>query len=460
MKLVLLSGGSGKRLWPLSNDVRSKQFLKMLRNKHGKLESMVQRIWGQLQSHGQFEQVYLSTNKAQVDLIQSQLGMEVPVIIEPESKDTFGAIALAASYLHSVQAVPNQEVIAIMPVDPYVDAPFFQHILQLEGAITQSGAELALIGVTPTYASTKYGYIVPGKAETSRVDPQEYRNVRCFKEKPTESEARKLCEQNSLWNCGVFAFRLGYLLGEMEKRRIPTDYQELVKQYESLPKISFDFEIVEKSQKTVVIPYKGYWKDLGTWNTITEEMNARIVGRGYMNEECVNTHVINELDLPVVTIGISNAVVAVSQDGILVADKAQSHLVKEVVKEYHHRPMFEERRWGWYQVINFRKMDNGMETLTKKLFVQAGKNLSYQYHLQRSEVWVVVAGEGDFVLNDRVRTIRTGDVLQIPQGAKHGIKAMSDLEIIEVQLGAKLVEEDIVRLSMNWDEIKTWTNQG
>ncbi|MFD2369939.1 sugar phosphate nucleotidyltransferase [Brevibacillus sp. GCM10020057] len=460
MKLVLLSGGSGKRLWPLSNDVRSKQFLKMLRNQHGEWESMVQRIWGQLQTYGQFDEVYLSTSKAQVDLIQSQLGMDVPVIIEPESKDTFGAIALAAAYLHTACGVSNQEVIAVMPVDPYVDSPFFQHILQLEGALADSGAQLALIGVEPTYPSTKYGYIVRDEEETCPGDGRGYQNVRSFKEKPTESEARKLCEQQALWNCGVFAFQLGFLLGEMEKRGIPTDYELLLNRYESLTKISFDLEIVEKSQKTVVIPYKGYWRDLGTWNTLTEEMNARIVGRGYMDEECTNTHVINELGLPVVTIGIPNAVVAVSHDGILVANKAKSHLVKEVVKEYEHRPMYEERRWGWYQVMNFQKMDNSTETLTKKLFIHAGKNLSYQYHLQRSEVWVVVAGEGDFVLDGRLQHIQPGDVLQIPQGAKHGIKAVSDMEIIEVQMGAKLVEEDIVRLGMTWDEISKWTQHG
>ncbi|MGG1664104.1 sugar phosphate nucleotidyltransferase [Brevibacillus sp. NRS-1366] len=455
MKLVLLSGGSGKRLWPLSNDVRSKQFLQMLRNPNGEMESMVQRIWRQLSSNHLTEEAFISTSKSQVDLIQNQLGTNVQLIIEPESRDTFPSIALAATYLYSKRSVDLCEIITVMPVDPYVEELFFTKMKQLEETIIKSGSDIALIGVTPTYPSTKYGYMIPRKEEG---DKQAYQTVHSFKEKPSEEEAMRLLEQHALWNCGVFAFRLGYIIELLEEKGWPTEYDRFIQLYESLPKISFDYEVVEKAGNVVVIPYERSWKDLGTWNTLTEEMDVNFVGRGFMGEDCTNTHVINELDLPVAVIGLSDMVVAVSPDGILVSDKAKSHLVKNVMKDMNQRPMFEERRWGWYHVLDYQKMFEKEEILTKRLHIHAGKNLSYQYHRERSEVWVIVAGEGEFVKDDCLSLVGPGDVLQIPVGAKHGIKAINDIDIIEVQMGSRLEEEDIIRLFMSWEELKAYLN--
>ncbi|WP_379971140.1 sugar phosphate nucleotidyltransferase [Ectobacillus sp. sgz5001026] len=454
MKLILLSGGSGKRLWPLSNDSRSKQFLKMLTCSGNELESMVQRLWRQLDLNQLLDISYISTSVTQVDIIQSQLGTQIPLIIEPERRDTFPAIILAATYLYSIIGVDLNEVITVMPVDPFVENQFFDKVKDLEGVIKQSGMDIVLIGVNPTYASTKYGYIIPDNAERNNQQSQTYINVKGFKEKPTEEQAQQLIEQHALWNCGVFAFKLGYMINQLEKRGLSTQYDEIIRNYERLPKISFDYEIVEKAEKVAVIPYKGYWKDLGTWNTLTEDMQSNIIGRGSMSDDCINTHLINELDIPVVVLGTSNMVVATSPDGILVTDKSTSHHVKEIVKDLGQRPMFEERRWGWYRVLDYKKSTEGIEVLTKRLCVFAGKNLSYQYHHKRSEVWTVVEGEGEFVLDDELSYVKMGDVLHIPLGAKHGIRAIKDLEIIEIQMGSKLEEEDIVRLFMSWEEMK------
>ncbi|MFF2448921.1 sugar phosphate nucleotidyltransferase [Neobacillus sp. NPDC058068] len=453
MKLILLSGGSGKRLWPLSNDSRSKQFLKMLPRSEGELESMVQRIWRQLELNQLLKSTYISTSKAQVDILQCQLGTEVPLIIEPERRDTFPAIALAATYLCSI-GVNRNDVIIVMPVDPFVENQFFNKIKELEDVILESSMDIALIGVNPAYASTKYGYIIPEKNEMKRQQAQEYLNVTGFKEKPTEEMAERLVKQQALWNCGVFAFKLGYMLNQLEKRGLPTQYDQVIEHYNNLPKISFDYEIVEKAERIAVTPYNGYWRDLGTWNTLTEEMQTNILGRGSMSQDCINTHLINELDLPVVVLGTSNVVVATSPDGILVSEKSVSHQVKEIVKDFEQRPMFEERRWGWYRVLDYKKSADGMDVLTKRLFIFSGHNLSYQYHHNRSEVWVVVEGEGEFVLDDKLSYVKKGDVLTIPVGARHGIKASKDLEIFEVQMGSKLEEEDIVRLFMSWEEMK------
>ncbi|MEK5325854.1 sugar phosphate nucleotidyltransferase [Aeribacillus sp. FSL M8-0254] len=449
MKLVLLSGGSGKRLWPLSNDARSKQFLKVLENQNGELQSMVQRVWGQLGNVGLADSAVIATSKSQVDMIQSQLGQDVPIIIEPMRRDTFPAIALASVYLYSVEGIRLDEVITVLPVDPYVEDRFFHRVKDLEETVLASGTDLALIGVEPTYPSAKYGYIVPA----SKSSDSDYLRVSHFTEKPTEEKAKELIRQGALWNCGVFAFKLDYMISLLKEKGLPIQYDELSKQYHKLPKISFDYEVVEKAQHIVVLPYDGYWKDLGTWNTLTEEMATNQIGKGVIAAS-ENTHLINELDIPVTVLGVSNAIVAVSPDGILVSDKAASPKIKELVSDFDQRPMYEERRWGWYRVLDYTRFEDGREVLTKRIGVTAGKNLSYQMHYHRSEVWTIIKGEGEFAFNGEIRRVKPGDVLEIPVGAKHGIKAITDLEFIEVQTGTELIEEDIVRIYMTWEEVE------
>lgn len=449
MKLVLLSGGSGKRLWPLSNDSRSKQFLRVLRNKNGQLESMVQRVWNQLETANLAQSTVIATSRSQVDMIINQLGSSVPLIIEPERRDTFPAIALAATYLYSVEGIGLNDTVVILPVDPFVEVSFFQRIRDLEEVLSSSNADLALMGVNPTYPSTKYGYIVPKDAKSN----QEYIEVDHFKEKPSEEQAASLIENYSLWNCGVFAFKLKFIISLLIEKEWPIQYDELIKQYNRLPKNSFDYEVVEKTNKIVALPYEGSWKDLGTWNTLSEEMSLMQIGKGVISEDSTDTHLVNELNIPVAVLGVENAVVAASPDGILITNKQASPRVKTLLEGLEQRPMFEERRWGWYRVLDNVKYDDEDEVLTKRIMLKAGKNLSYQQHFFRSEVWTITKGEGEFVLNDQISHVRKGDVLKIPVEAKHGIKAITDIEIIEVQAGEKLVEDDIVQIYMDWDEV-------
>lgn len=450
MKLILLSGGSGSRLWPLSNNARSKQFLKVLKNENQELKSMVQRVWGQLNEVGLAESTIIATSKSQVEMIQSQLNSHVDLVIEPVRRDTFPAIVLAASYLYSVKKASMEEVVSVLPVDPYVEARFFERIFDMEAALKKSQADIALIGVQPTYPSSKYGYIVP---ETS-TETSDYYFVNRFVEKPEENLAKNLINDGALWNCGVFSFKLGYIMNLLEQMGLPTNYDELLDQYEDLPKISFDYQVVEKAENIIVLPYDGYWKDLGTWNTLTEEMASGLIGKGVISSECENTHLINELDIPVAVMGLSNLVVAASPDGILVSDKDASPRIKEVVSKFVNRPMYEERRWGWYKVLDHSKFDDGNEVLTKRIGIKAGKNLSYQFHHQRSEVWTIVKGEGVLVLNGKLSVVKPGDVIQIGKGDHHALKAVTELEFIEVQSGSELIEEDIVRVIMNWEEIE------
>ena len=288
----------------------------------------------------------------------------------------------------------------------------------------------------------------------SKQDSHPFLKVSHFWEKPKEAQARELIAQQALWNCGAFAFKLGYILSILEKMGLPTDYLKLINTYVSLPKISFDYEVVEKAKDVVAIRYDGEWKDLGTWNTLTEEIATPIIGNGVLSEDCMEAHLINELDIPIIVLGLSNVVIAASPDGILVTDKQASPRVKDLVNGFEQRPMFEERRWGWYRVLDHTTYENGHEILTKRIGVVAGKSLSYQLHYQRSEVWTITNGEGEFALDDVIYEVKQGDVLHIPVGAKHGVRARTDLEFIEVQAGSDLVEGDIVRIFMSWDEVE------
>lgn len=411
---------------------------------------MVQRVWGQLDAVGLGQSSLIAASKSQIDMIQSQLGNSVTQIVEPVRRDTFPAIALAAAYLYSVENLGLDEVVVVLPVDPYVEVEFFNKVKELENVLEQSGADLALMGVTPSFPSEKYGYIVQELNEDNKL----YAKVSHFREKPNESAAKDLIEQHALWNCGVFAFKLGFMIDLLKEKGLSTQYEELLQNYSEMPKISFDYEVVEKAEHIVALRYDGDWKDLGTWNTLTEEMPHALVGEGIFTKNSENTHVVNELDIPVVVLGISNAVVAVSPDGILVTDKETSPFVKNIVNDFDLRPMYEERRWGWYRVLDQTTFPNGNMVLTKRISILEGKNISYQLHNKRSEIWTIISGDGQFALDGIVTRVKPGDVLSIPVGSKHAIRAVSNLEFIEVQMGSNLIEEDIERILMTWEEVE------
>lgn len=327
---------------------------------------------------------------------------------------------------------------------------FFEKIRSLEDILTESRADLALVGVKPIFPSQKYGYIVP---ETSGYQNNMYVPVKSFKEKPDLALAKELISEEALWNCGVFSFRLSFILDYLKELNIPTDYKVLVNNYDMLPKISFDYEIVERAKNIVVAPYNGYWKDLGTWNTLTEEMSSNIVGKGVISDELKNSNIINELQIPIVLMGLENAIVAASPDGILVTDKDRSPDIKKYAEMFSDRPMFEERRWGWYKVLEHNKYEEGNQVLTRRLWVESGKNISYQIHYQRTEVWTLIKGEGLLILENSIEHVRAGDTIKIPLGKKHALKAITNMEIIEVQVGNNITEDDVTRIAYDWNEI-------
>ena len=426
MNIILLSGGSGTRLWPLSNEIRSKQFLKIFKKEDGTYESMVQRMYRMIKEVDKDASLTIATSKSQIPQIRYHLGDDVGISIEPCRRDTFPAIALACAYLKK-NGVSEEESVVVCPVDPYVDKDYFYKLKELSNNV--SNANLTLMGITPTYPSTKFGYILPnGK----------------FTEKPNEEKAKELLKQGACWNAGVFAFKLGYLLNKTKEILGSSDYDYLFNNYESLTKISFDYAIAEKEESIQVIPFSGKWEDLGTWNSLTTVMKDEVSGNVTV-VDCSNTHIINELDTQLITIGAKDMIICATPDGILVSDKEKSSILKDYVRK--DRPKHEARPWGHYSIL-----DETPGSLTKHLIISANKHISYQYHNHRTEIWSFVEGDGELIINDEIRKVTKGDYVVIPKGTRHAIKALNnDLHIIEVQIGDSLVEEDIIRLDYDWD---------
>lgn len=437
MNIILLSGGSGARLWPLSNEVRSKQFLKILQSDNGN-ESMLERMYRMIKSIDESSQITIATSQNQVPQIKSQLRDDVDISIEPCRRDTFPAIALACSFLVK-NGVSKDEAVIICPVDPLVDESYFASIKELHKKAESGEKSLCLMGIKPTYPSEKYGYIMVNNNE-----------VVSFKEKPNEEQAKKYIEQGALWNSGVFAFKISYVLDIAEKEFGTSNYEELYNNYENLTKISFDYAVVEKESSIGYIEYEGQWMDLGTWNTMTTVMKEEASGNAGVYE-CNNTHVINELGIPMVVLGINDAIVAATPDGILVSDKNQSSYLKNYVKP--KRPMYEKREWGEYKVLDYNIQSDGANSLTKHLIIKSNKHISHQIHNFRTEMWTIIEGEGSIVINGEIKNVKRGDSFTILPGTKHGIKSSKELHIIEVQIGNVLTEDDITRINYDWDII-------
>lgn len=426
MNIVLLSGGSGKRLWPLSNDIRSKQFIKIFKNDCGTYESMVQRVYRQIKAIDKDATVTIATSKTQVSAIHNQLGEDVGISVEPCRRDTFPAIALATAYLADIQKVDPEESVVVCPVDPYVENDYFEALKALGNQADKGEANLVLMGIEPTYPSEKYGYIIP--ESTDNVS-----SVSTFKEKPDTATAKSYIEQGALWNGGVFAYKLKYVLDKAHELIDFTDYQDLFSKYDTLKKISFDYAVVEKEEKIQVMRFAGQWKDLGTWNTLTEAMEESSVGDAILNDTCSNVHIINELNVPVLAMGLQDVVISASPEGILVSDKEQSSYIKPYVDKIDQQIMFAEKSWG-----SFRVLDIEQESLTIKVTLNAGHSMNYHSHKNRDEVWVVISGTGRTIVDGMEQNVQAGDVVTMQAGCRHTVIAETELKLVEVQLGEEI----------------------
>jgi len=430
MNIILLSGGSGKRLWPISNDVRSKQFIKLFKKDDGEYESMVQRVYRQISKVNPNAKITIATSSTQVSAIRNQLGNMVSTSVEPCRRDTCPAIILACTYLRDELQVGLDETVVVCPVDPYVDDSYYEAVASLDNYVQDGKANLTLMGIEPTVPSNKYGYIIPDSCE-------KVSHVKEFKEKPDIDTARRYIESGALWNAGVFAFKLKYLIDIAHKMLNFADYKELFTKYELLEKISFDYAVVEKEKSVQVVRYSGAWKDVGTWNMMSEIMSENTKGNVTLDEYCKNTHVVNELEIPILCMGCKNMIVAASSDGIFVSEKERSGSMKNYVEKISTGVRYAEKSWGTFNVIDVQT-----NAVTIKISLDAGKKMTYHRHDFRDEVWTITSGKGVATVDGMEQQVKPGDIISIAAGCKHTIKATTDMQIIEVQVGNLITVED------------------
>ena len=405
--------------------MRSKQFIKIFRRPNTPkdspeaYESMVQRVYRQIKSVDPDATVTVATSKSQVSAIYNQLG-KVGISLEPCRRDTFPAIALATARLHDVEGLAREDAVVVCPVDPFVETDYFRCVQRLYEAAKQGSHHLVLMGIAPTYPSEKYGYIKPdGKGGYT------------FTEKPSREKAEEYIAAGALWNGGVFAYQLGYVLDKAQELLGTADYTALYHNYASLKKISFDYAVAEQETSIEVLPYSGTWEDIGTWNTFTEAMEDAVIGQGLIGDGCEDVHIVNNLNLPILAMGLKNTVIAASPDGILVSHRDKADGIKPYVDKLNQQIMFAEKSWGHYHVLEVQK--GSMTILTT---LNPGSHMSYHSHERRDEVWTVIRGSGKTLVDGMEQQVRAGDVITMAAGSRHTVTAGDEgLQLIEVQIG-------------------------
>lgn len=393
---------------------------------------MLERVCRQLGQQGLGNTALFVTHQDQAGLTRRYTKDCYPIIAETHKRGTFTAIALAAVYLHSIKKVNPNEIICAAPADMYADDDFFRLFNQLPSILNKSQASIALLGTRPAYPSDQYGYILPENSVSSN-----YSSVIRFEEKPDTTRAAELIYNHALWNCGVFGFSLGYMLSYLKQMGLPTDYNEFSALYPTLPVRSFDKEVVEKNQHTIVLKHEGTWRDLGSWESLTELLPTKVIGKGGISGESEHTHLINELNVPLYVINVPDIVAIASADGILVADKKQAHRIKEIVGldavGASNHIKYVETAWGSYCVLDKHVSERRtVETLKYSLLPNHIVNEIYSKPCKK--IWTIVSGYGDVMMNDSVYKAQVGEVFTISKDDKHSIKAHSAMEWIELRI--------------------------
>lgn len=436
MYIILLAGGSGKRLWPLSNAIRSKQFLLAYPSEDGKDGTMVSHVLHQIKLSNPDEKILVATNQKSAITLKALLNGDIEFCVEPEQRDTFPAITLALAYLHDVKGISDDEEIIICPVDVDTSQIFFDMFVELKKAISE-GPNIALIGIQPDYPSDQFAYVLPSCADNSC-------SALWYHEKPSVEQARKYIDQGALWSGGVYAFKLGYILEEAHKIIDFIGYTDLYNKYKTLKKRSFARTIAEKEDHIQIIRYRGEWSDLGNWEAFLKNKLHDKSEYVLIDSTCENLHVINELHIPALCIGCKEMIVAICAGGILISSVKDSTKIKPFVEKISQQIMFAEKSWGSFLVLDIQK-----ESLTIKISLLRGHHLNYHSHQQRDEIWVIISGTGKVVVDGRENDVQKGDVIKLPIGCKHNIYAKSNLKIIEFQLGKQILIEDMTVYSID-----------
>ena len=455
MKVIILAGGSGSRLWPLSRERFPKQFIKL----QGREFSLFQETFNRSTLLAGLNDIYVVTNKDYKFLALGEaedLGYKFPeenMLVEPEAKNTLPAIFAGVNEILNRGESPSESIV-VFPSDHLIEKSVeFTKIIKYAEYLT--GDSLVTFGIKPANPNTGYGYISPGEG----IGKYGY-VIKEFKEKPDYQRAVEYIKEGYFWNSGIFMFNSKIFLEEATRYtpEIVNAFGRSRNLEEAFGKIenniSIDYGIMEKSKRVVVVPVDIGWNDLGSFDTFYEvfkcDEKKNVSGKEHILMDCSNNLVYSEEGKLVVTIGVDNVIIIDNKDALLVCKKEQSQKVKEVVDElkrkkdlrteYHIR---DYRPWGSYLILEEEK--NAFKV--KRLKISPGKKISHQLHHHRSEHWIVVKGVANVTLDGEDRIVNAGESVDIKVGQKHRLKNVGEsvLEIIEVQMGEYLEEDDIVR---------------
>jgi mannose-1-phosphate guanylyltransferase len=457
---VILSGGSGTRLWPLSRKLHPKQFINLV-NETTLFQDTILRLPKDV------AEPLIICNEEHRFLAAEQLraiGKKTKgIILEPEGRNTAPAVALGALQFINKGEDPILLVLSADHLIKNIEA--FHQSITIASELAENN-KLITFGVVPDKAETGYGYI---EANINNTD--DYYSIKSFTEKPSQKNAKKYLDSgNYLWNSGMFMFKASVFLSELEKfepeilsackkscttKNIDSDFIRINNDaFHQCPNESIDYAVMEHTKNGVVVPLDANWSDVGSWSSLwdikTKDNNNNVSKGDVFLEDVKNTYTYSSNRL-VSVIGVSNLVIVDTQDALLVADKQQTHNIKKIVARLNndkrsevdnHRKVF--RPWGYYDLV-----DSGEGFQVKRIVVNSGAKLSLQKHKYRAEHWVVVKGVALVTCGDKIFELVENQSTYIPQGSLHRLENHQDipLEIIEIQTGSYLGEDDIIRLA-------------
>jgi len=446
---VILAGGSGTRLWPISRELYPKQLLKLFGNK-----TLIQQTFSRLKKLIPPKKIYIITNKSfeeDIYLQLKRLGMiKENILVEPAQRNTAPAIALASKKIFNKD---KSAIILTCPADHLIkpDKEFIRAV-KIAFPVAQKNF-LVTFGIAPTHPSSEYGYI----KTKSKIKKQKSKiigyQIEKFIEKPDKEEAEDLIKKGGLWNSGIFIWKAKIILQEIRKN-LPEVYKAIESQsYLSLQPVSIDKGILEHSKKIRAIPANFQWQDIGSWKSLYQllpkDASQNVLNEKVLESGCQNCLIYGSQKRIVAAIGLEDLIVVDTEDAVLVSHKEKTHEVKELLErmkknnfpQYLQHPTI-YRPWGSFTVI-----EEGKNFKVKKVVIKPKEKLSLQFHKQRSEHWVVLKGLAKVELNDKIFYLKPHQSIDIPVEAKHRLinPGRENLEIIEIQNGEYLGEDDIIR---------------
>ncbi len=459
---VVMSGGSGTRLWPVSRTKWPKQFCELFEES---LQSLT------LKRVSRLGNPWILTSESLKGLTEkkaSELKLDKSrVIYEPQAKNTGPAIAFLCKYLQ-LQGLQN-EIVGVFPADHLIEKEDeFIDALSLAIKEAQRGL-IVTLGIQPHFPATGFGYIQTDKKESTKESGIESYKVSRFIEKPNIEKAKSLIKTKScFWNAGIFVFQVEKMIKQFIEKApdlwnsadgLKKDLSNLNEVYNQFRNISIDYAVIEKLTEDELrcIPCDIGWNDIGSWDAVAELQSPEKKNQSRIDYNSENNFLHPIADKSYAFVGIEDLIVVDTKDALLIAKKGQSQDVRIVVEKLKLASpkvisdhLFEERPWGDFEILKETK-----KYKTKVIHVLPQSQFSYQSHNKREEHWLVTQGQGEVILNDEVIPIQTGAYVKIPMGSKHRIKntGIESIEFIEVQLGTYFGEDDIIRYQDDYQRI-------